>query len=442
MQGINESVVRSLSEQKKEPLWMLDLRLKALKVFENAPTQTWGPSLSELSFDELHYYVKPKQFEEKHLDKEPVAGFGAQYESEMVYHSLKEEWEKQGIIFLDSSSGLKNHETLFKEYFGTVVPYTDNKFAALNTAVWSGGSFIYIPKGIIVSMPLQTFFRIESEQLGQFERTLIIVDEGAQLHYLEGCTAPWSTKSSLHCGVVEIIAKKNSRVRYSTIQNWSKNIYNLVTKRAIAYKNASVEWVFGSIGSKVTMEYPCVILKESGAKTDIFSIATATTDTQIQDSGGKAVHLAPNTSSRIISKSISNNGGIANYRGSVRVIETAHNCKSFVQCDALILDKKSKANAYPYIDVKGKQVQIAHEARVSKIEEEQIFYLMSRGLSKKQAEAAIVNGFLVDFVKELPTEYAIEMERLIEIELESKTSSDCRTCSDKETCSEMDPNEF
>jgi Fe-S cluster assembly protein SufB len=432
--GLNEKIVRSISEQKKEPSWMLELRLKALKTFEEFPVQKWGADLSGLNFENLRYYLKPVEkkvsswedvpeeitntFEKLGIpqhEREFFAGVGAQYESEMVYHKLKEEWSKQAIIFLDTDSALEKHPKIFKKYFGTVVPYKDNKFAALNTAAWSGGSFIYVPKNVKITMPLQTYFRIEAEQLGQFERTLIIVDEGAELHYLEGCTAPWYSTSSLHCGVVEIIAKKNSRIRYSTIQNWSKNIYNLVTKRAIAYQDAIVEWIFGSLGSKVTMEYPCVILKEPGAKAEIISMSTATTKEQVQDSGGKAIHLASNTSSRIISKSICNNGGTANYRGMVKIVDGAKNCKSFTQCDSLMLDKNSRADAYPYIDVNEKNVSVAHEAKVSKIEDEKIFYLKSRGLSQEQAEAAIINGFIEPFVKELPPEYAIEIERLMEL---------------------------
>lgn len=436
-QGINEEIVTKISHSKNEPEWMLERRLKALKMFESTKIPSWAPDLSGLKLDDLYYYLKPcKKKETKWEDvptdirdtfeklglpqheREFFAGVGAQYESEMVYHKLKKEWEDRGIIFLDTDTGLKEHPELFKKYFGSVISYADNKFAALNTAVWSGGSFIYIPKGVHVTMPLQTYFRIEAEQLGQFERTLIIVDEGAKLHYLEGCTAPWQSKSSLHAGVVEIIAKKNSHVRYTTIQNWSKNIFNLVTKRAVAKQDAVVEWIFGSLGSRVTIEYPCVMLQEEGAKAEIISIATATSKNQVQDSGGKAIHLAPNTTSRIISKSISSHGGIAAYRGKVYIDKKAHGCKSFVQCDALILDKKSQADAYPLLDVKNNDVEVAHEARVSNIEEEQIFYLMSRGLSQDEAQALIINGFIEPFVKELPAEYAIEIERLMELEAE------------------------
>jgi len=438
--GLNEEIVRAISQEKNEPDWMLEIRLKALKTFESMPMPSWGPDLSELTLDNLKYYLKPHARKEKTWDDVPdeirhtfeklgvpqheqefFAGVGAQYESEMVYHKLKEEWQKQGIIFLDTESGLKKHPELFKKYFGSVVPYADNKFAALNTAVWSGGSFIYVPKGVHITMPLQTYFRIEAEQLGQFERTLIIVDEGAQLHYLEGCTAPWHSTSSLHCGVVEIIAQKNARIRYSTIQNWSKNIYNLVTKRGIAYENAVIEWIFGSLGSKVTMEYPAVILKEPGAKAEIISVATATSPEQTQDSGGKAIHLAPNTHSNIISKSIGNQGGTSSYRGLVKVIPGATGCKSFVQCDTLLLDDSSVADAYPYLDIHEADCEIAHEARVSSMEDAKIFYLMSRGLQKEQAESIIINGFIEPFVKQLPPEYAIEMERLVELELEKKS---------------------
>lgn len=431
---LHSELIHKISEEKNEPKWMLERRLKALKVFESLPSPSWGPDLSELHLNDLNYYLKPTEKKETTWEDVPTdiretfeklgvpqhereffAGVGAQYESEMVYHKLKKEWAEQGIVFLNTEEGLQKHPELFKKYFGTVVPYADNKFAALNSAVWSGGSFIYIPKGINVTMPLQTYFRIESEQLGQFERTLIIVDEGSKLHYLEGCTAPWYSTSSLHCGVVEIVACKNARIRYSTIQNWSKNIYNLVTKRGIAYENAKIEWVFASLGSKLTMEYPGVILKEPGAKAEISSIATATDQVQIQDSGGKAIHLAPNTSSRIISKAICHHGGQATYRGIVKVAPGAKNCKSFVQCDSLILEKTCKSDAFPYIDVNETSAQIAHEARVSNIQDSQIFYLMSRGLSETEAERLIVNGFIEPFVKQLPTEYAIEMERLVDM---------------------------
>ncbi len=433
---MNEKIIRDISKQKNEPAWALERRLEALKYFEKTKFPEWGPSLKDLDLENLTYYLKPfkkkehnlqswqdvprnikKTFEKLNVlehEREFFAGVGAQYESEMVYHKLKKEWADQGIIFLDIETGLKKHTEIFKKYFGSVVPYNDNKFAALNSAAWSGGSFIYIPPGVKLSIPLQTYFRIESEKLGQFERTLIIVDEGASLHYLEGCTAQLYSTSSLHCGVVEIIAKKNSHVRYTTIQNWSKNIYNLVTKRAIAYENSTVEWVFASLGSKITMEYPGVILKEPGAKTEILSISTATDSNQVQDSGGKAIHLANNTSSKIISKSISSNGGISNYRGKVKISENAKNCKSFVECDSLILDNKSIANSYPYFDINNCDTKISHEARISSIENKQIFYFMSRGLSQKEAETLIINGFIAPFASQLPPEYAIELEQLIE----------------------------
>jgi len=411
--GLNREIVQNISTQKGEPSWMLELRLKALEHFHQLPMPSWGPDLTELQFDNLNYYLKPTKKTEKTWDQEFSAGVGVQYESEMIYHKLKKEWSEQGIIFLDTDSALRQESELVKKYFGSVVPYSDNKFAALNTAVWSGGSFIYVPKGVKVTMPLQTYFRIEAEQLGQFERTLIVVDEGAQLNYLEGCTAPWHSTSSLHCGLVEVIAKKGAHVRYSTIQNWSKNIFNLVTKRAIAYEDSVVEWIFGSLGSKVTMEYPCVVLKGANARAEIISTSTATSQGQVQDSGGKAIHLAPNTSSKIISKSICSKGGVANYRGAVIVTPEATNIKSFVQCDSLILDDSSSANAYPYIDVRQSDCEVAHEARVSKIEEESLFYLMSRGLSEKEALSLLINGFIEPFVKELPDEYAIEIERLM-----------------------------
>lgn len=435
--GLNEEIVRSISAKKQEPEWMLNFRLEALKCFEARPMQKWGPSLSALDMNDIYYYIKPieKQIsswedvpqEIKYTfdrlgvpesEKKYLAGMGAQYESEVVYHNLKQEWADQGVIFLDTDSGLKLYPEIFKEYFGTVIPMNDNKFAALNSAVWSGGSFVYIPKGVHVTMPLQTYFRINAEQMGQFERTLIIADEGSSVHYIEGCTAPMYKTSSLHSAVVEIIAKKGAKVRYSTIQNWSRNVYNLVTKRAIAYENSLVEWIDGNLGSGITMKYPSVILKGDGARAEILSIAMASTDGQIQDAGAKALHLASNTSSRIISKSISKNGGRCSYRGVVKVARGAKNCKSFVQCDALILDEKSISDTYPFIDIAEQDVEIGHEAKVSKIGDEQVFYLMSRGLSAQDAQTLIVNGFISPFVKELPMEYAIEMNRLIALEME------------------------
>jgi len=435
--GLNEEIVCEISARKEEPLWMLELRLQALEHFMARPLPKWGPDLTTLDINNIYYYVKPVKQQEKSWDDVPkeiqntfnrlgvpesekkyLAGLGAQYESEVVYHNLKKEWEEQGVIFLDTDSGLKQYPDLFREHFGTVIPYNDNKFAALNTAVWSGGSFIYVPKGVKVTAPLQTYFRINAERMGQFERTLIIADEDSFVNYVEGCTAPTYGSSSLHSAVVEIIAKKKSRVRYSTIQNWSKNVYNLVTKRAEAYQDSVVEWIDGNLGSGVTMKYPAVILKESGAKAEILSIAMASAPNQIQDAGGKVTHLASNTSSRIVSKSISSKGGRSSYRGAIKVVQGAENCKSFVQCDALILDDYSRSDTYPYIDINEDDVQIGHEATVSKIGDDQLFYLMSRGIEANLARTLIVNGFIEPFIKELPMEYAVEMNRLIELEME------------------------
>lgn len=435
--GLNVEVVCQISAHKQEPLWMLEHRLKALDYFFKQPRPSWGPDLSALKMDDIHYYIKSvKQAERTWADvpdqihdtferlgvpqseRSHLAGLGAQYESEMVYHNLKDEWKKQGIIFLDTDSALKEHPDLFKEYFGSVVPYNDNVFAALNTAVWSGGSFIYIPKGVKLEQALQTYFRIDAERMGQFERTLIIVEDDAAVHYIEGCTAPLYKSVSLHSAVVEIIARPRSRVRYSTIQNWSKNVFNLVTKRAVADEQAVVEWVDGNIGSSITMKYPCVVLKGTGAKAEILSVAMASSAGQIQDSGGKAIHLASDTSSRIVSKSMSSHGGQASYRGVIHIGRTAKNCKSFVQCDALILDKDSRADAYPCISVAHKQAHVAHEASVSKMSDDQLFYVTSRGVKPAVAKAMIVNGFIEPFVKELPMEFAVELNRLIELEME------------------------
>jgi Fe-S cluster assembly protein SufB len=435
--GLNQKIVRDISKKKKEPKWMLEFRLKALSIFENSGLPKWGPDLSKIDFNDIYYYIKAvdkskssweelpdkikKTFDKLGLpevERKYLSGMGAQYESEMVYHNIQDSLKKQGVIFLDTDSALREYPEIFQKYFSSVVELNDNKFAALNSAVWSGGTFIYIPKGVHVEMPLQTYFRINQEKMGQFERTLIIADEDSFIHYIEGCTAPTYRSNSLHCAVVEIIAKKNARVRYSTVQNWSKNIYNLVTKRAVAYENAIIEWVDGNLGSGVNMKYPGVILKEQGAKAEVISVALACEENQIQDTGAKAIHLASNTSSRIISKSISKNGGVSNYRGLVKVAKGAKNCKSYVQCDALILDKKSKADAYPVIEVNESNVDVAHEARISKIADEQLFYLMSRGISRQNAQSLIVNGFIEPFVSELPMEYAIEMNRLIELEME------------------------
>jgi Fe-S cluster assembly protein SufB len=435
--GLNEEIVCDISARKSEPLWMLELRLKGLENFTQRPMQKWGPDLAKLDHNDIHYYIKPakQQFENwsevpseikntfdrlgvPEDEKKHLAGLGAQYESEVVYHNLKKEWIDQGVIFLDTDSGLKEYPELFEKYFGSVIPFNDNKFAALNTAVWSGGSFIYIPKGVHVTAPLQTYFRINAEKMGQFERTLIIADEGSSVTYIEGCTAPSYKASSLHSAVVEIIALPGSRVRYYTIQNWSRNVYNLVTKRAFAYKDAVVEWIDANLGSGVTMKYPAVVMKEPGARAEILSIAMASTPGQVQDSGGKAIHEAPNTHSRIISKSISGNGGRGSYRGVVKVLAGAEHCKSYVQCDALILDDRSRSDTYPYIDINESNVDIGHEASVSRIGDDQLFYLMSRGLDQNAARTMIVNGFIEPFVKQLPMEFAVEMNRLIELEME------------------------
>lgn len=435
--GLNEQIVRSISAQKNEPLWMLELRLKALHEFLARPMQSWGPDLSKLDINDFHYYLKPVEQQRSSWDEVPqeikttfdrlgvpdaerkyLAGLGAQYESEVVYHRLKEQWASKGVVFLDTDSGLKEYEDLFKRYFGTIIPYNDNKFAALNTAVWSGGSFVYVPKGVQIDVPLQAYFRINAEKMGQFERTLIIAEEGALVSYVEGCTAPAYSSSSLHSAVVEIVALPGARVRYYTIQNWSKNIYNLVTKRAFAYRDSVVEWIDCNLGSGVTMKYPAVVLKEEGARAEILSIAVASSPGQIQDSGGKAIHEAANTSSRIISKSISSKGGRSSYRGAVKVLPGAMNCKSFVQCDALLIDDASRTDTYPYIDIQEADVDIGHEASVSKIGEDQLFYMMSRGIDSNTARNLIVNGFIEPLVKALPMEFAVEMNRLIELEME------------------------
>ncbi len=435
--GLNEELVRDISRRKNEPVWMLNLRLEGLKNFQERPMQKWGPSLQHLDHNDIYYYIKPVEKYRSSWDDVPseiketfdrlgvpesermhLAGLGAQYESEVVYHNLKQEWIDQGVVFLDTDSALQEYEELFKKYFGTVIPFNDNKFAALNTAVWSGGSFIYIPKGVHVTAPLQTYFRINAEQFGQFERTLIIADEGSFVHYIEGCTAPTYGTSSLHSAVVEIIALKGARVRYSTIQNWSKNVYNLVTKRAHAYQDSFVEWVDGNLGSMITMKYPAVVLKETGARAEILSIAMATHPDQIQDSGAKVEHCAPHTTSRIVSKSISGKGGRSSYRGAVIIHPGAVHSKSFVACDALLLDAQSRSDTYPYMDVKESMVDVGHEASISTINDERLFYLMSRGLKELDARTLIVNGFIEPFVKSLPLEYALEMNRLIEMEME------------------------
>ncbi|HUX49973.1 MAG TPA: Fe-S cluster assembly protein SufB [Spirochaetia bacterium] len=434
--GLSEEVVRSISSHKQEPQWMTDYRLQALKTFRQKEMPNWGADLSTLNFDDMYYYAKPVSKQEKRwedlppeiretydrigipeAEKKYLAGVGAQYDSEVVYHSIREDLAKQGVIFSDPESAVREHPELVRKYFGTVIPYSDNKFSALNSAVWSGGSFIYVPPGLKVDIPLQAYFRINLENFGQFERTLIIADEGAFVHYIEGCTAPIYTTDSLHSAVVEIIALKGARVRYTTIQNWSSDVYNLVTKRAMAYEGATVEWVDGNIGSKRTMKYPSVWLMGEGAHGEILSIAFAGKN-QEQDTGGKCIHAASNTSSIITSKSISKDGGIASYRGQIKVDPGLHGIKSKVVCDALIMDADSKSNTYPYMDIQADDVSIEHEARVSRISEEQLFYLMSRGMDEAEASVMIVNGFLDPLVKQLPMEYAVELNRLIELEME------------------------
>jgi Fe-S cluster assembly protein SufB len=434
--GLNREVVENISRMKGEPEWMLEFRLKALDHFQKRPMPNWGPTLKDLNFDEIYFYVKPTEKSEKSWDDVPddikrtfdklgvpeaerkfLAGLGAQYESEMVYHSIQEHLEKQGVIFLSIEDGLKKYPDLFREYFGTVIPIEDNKFAALNSAVWSGGSFVYVPKNVKVDLPLQAYFRLNTANLGQFERTLIIVDEGASVHYVEGCTAPQYTTDSFHSGVIEIIVKKGARSRYSTIQNWSTNVYNLVTQRAKVFENASHEWVDANIGSKVTMKYPSCYLMEPGARGEMLSMAFAGPG-QTQDAGGKMYHFAPNTSSKVTSKSISKGGGRASFRGLLKVYKGAKGVKSNTVCDALLLDPKSRSDTYPYIEIDEDDVTIGHEASVSKVGEEQLFYLMSRGLSEEEATTMVVSGFIEPLVKELPMEYAVEMNRLIQLQME------------------------
>lgn len=434
--GLDHEVVEQISYMKEEPRWMLEFRLKALDHFLKRPMPIWGADLSSLNLDDIYYYVKPTEAQGRSWDEVPetikntfdrlgipeaerkfLAGVGAQYESEMVYHSIQEHLEKQGVIFLSIEDGLKKHPDLFREYFSTVVPIEDNKFAALNSAVWSGGSFIYIPKGVKVDLPLQAYFRLNVANIGQFERTLIIADEEAQVHYVEGCTAPIYTTDSFHSGVIEIIVKRGARVRYTTIQNWSSNVYNLVTQRALVYDGATMEWVDANLGSKITMKYPSCYLKEPGAHGEILSMAFAGKG-QHQDAGGKVIHFAPNTSSKIVSKSISKSGGRASYRGLLKVYKGAKGVKSNVVCDALLLDETSRSDTYPYIEIDEEDVTIGHEATVSKVGEEQLFYLMSRGLGEDEATSMVVSGFIEPLVKELPMEYAIEMNRLIQLQME------------------------
>jgi Fe-S cluster assembly protein SufB len=433
--GLSAEVVHQISDLKNEPQWMRDFRQRALQIFLSKPMPTWGGRI-DLDFQDIYYYIKPSDRQGRSWDEVPddikrtfdrlgipeaekkfLAGVKAQYESEVVYGSLREELSKQGVIFTDTDTAVREYPDLVRQYFATVIPPTDNKFAALNSAVWSGGSFIYVPKGVSVEFPLQAYFRINAENMGQFERTLIIVDEGAHVHYVEGCTAPMYSTESLHSAVVEIIVKKHGRCRYTTIQNWANNIYNLVTKRAVAYEGATMEWIDGNLGSRLTMKYPAVYMLEPGARGEILSIAFASQG-QHQDAGAKVVHCAPNTTSQIISKSISRGGGRSSYRGLVRVQRGAKHSRSKVVCDALILDPYSRSDTYPYIETEEQDVSIGHEASVSRIGEEQLFYLMSRGLTEAEASTMIVNGFIEPLVKELPMEYAVEMNRLIELQME------------------------
>ncbi len=435
--GLSEAVVRDISAKKSEPQWMLDMRLKGLKLFERKPMPTFGADLSGIDFDNIKYFVRSTEKQATSWEELPddikntydrlgipeaekqrlVAGVAAQYESEVVYHKIREDLEEQGVIFLDTDTGLREHEELFREYFATVIPVGDNKFSALNTSVWSGGSFIYVPPGVNVEIPLQAYFRINTENMGQFERTLIIVDEGAYVHYVEGCTAPIYSSDSLHSAVVEIIVKKDARCRYTTIQNWSNNVYNLVTKRAVAYEGATMEWIDGNIGSKVTMKYPAVWLMGEHAKGETLSIAFAG-EGQHQDAGSKMVHAAPYTSSAIVSKSVARGGGRTSYRGLVQIQEQAHHSKSTVRCDALLVDSISRSDTYPYVDVRVDDVAMGHEATVSKVSEDQLFYLMSRGMTEEEAMAMIVRGFIEPIARELPMEYALELNRLIELQME------------------------
>jgi Fe-S cluster assembly protein SufB len=435
--GLNADVVRRISALKNEPEWMLNLRLKALALFERKPLPAWGADLSGIDFDNIKYFVRSTEKQAQTWDDLPddikktydrlgipeaekmrlVAGVAAQYESEVVYHKINEELERQGVIFLDTDTGLREHPEIFEEYFSSVIPVGDNKFASLNSAVWSGGSFVYVPKGLHVSIPLQAYFRINTENMGQFERTLIIADEDSYVHYVEGCTAPIYSSDSLHSAVVEIIVKKNARVRYTTIQNWSTNVYNLVTKRATCEEGATMEWIDGNIGSKVTMKYPAVYLLGEHSRGETLSIAFAG-EGQHQDAGSKMVHVAPHTSSSIISKSVARSGGRSSYRGLVQVQEGAHHSASSVKCDALLVDTVSRSDTYPYVDVREDDVSMAHEATVSKVSEDQLFYLMSRGMGEDEAMAMIVRGFVEPIARELPMEYALELNRLIELQME------------------------
>ncbi len=433
--GIDRDIVCQISEMKNEPAWMRDFRLKSLDIFNSKPMPHWGGDIG-VNFQDIFYYLKPTDHQGRTWDDVPqeikdtfdklgipeaerkfLSGVKAQFESEVVYGSLKEDLANQGVLFTDTDTAIREYPDLVREYFGKIIPPTDNKFAALNSAVWSGGSFIYVPKGVKIEFPLQAYFRINAENMGQFERTLILVDEGASVHYVEGCTAPMYSSESLHSAVVEIVCKRGSRCRYTTIQNWANNIYNLVTKRAMAYGDATMEWVDGNLGSKLTMKYPAVYMMEPGARGEILSIAFSSKG-QHQDAGAKLVHCAPHTTGQIISKSISKNGGRSSYRGLVRVEKGAKHSKCNVVCDALILDPRSRSDTYPYIEILEQDVSVGHEASVSRIGEEQLFYLMSRGLNEAEASTMIVNGFIEPLVKELPMEYAVEMNRLIQLQME------------------------
>ncbi len=436
--GLSHELVEQISQMKEEPEWMREFRHQALDTFYAKPMPNWGDVelMNGIDFDNIYYYLKPVEEQGETWDDVPedikntfdrlgipeaerkfLAGVSAQYDSEVVYHSMNEALKEQGVIFLSMDDGLREYEDIVKEYFATIIPATDNKFAALNSAVWSGGSFVYVPKGCVVDIPLQAYFRINAKNMGQFERTLIIVDEGARVHYIEGCTAPTYASDSLHSAVVELVAMPGSHLRYTTIQNWSKNVYNLVTKRAVAHENATVEWVDGNLGSKLTMKFPCVYLVGEGAHGEILSIAMAG-DGQHQDAGAKIYHAAPNTTSRITSKSISKDGGRASYRGMVKVYPGAVGSKVHVECDALLMGENSRSDTYPTMEIAEEQVQVEHEARVSKVGDEQLFYLMSRGLTEEESLAMVVNGFIEPFVKELPMEYAVELNRLIQLEME------------------------
>ena len=435
--GLTKDTVREISQMKEEPEWMLDFRLRAYDVFMKKPMPQWGGDLNKIDFQNIYYYAKASEKTEKNWDDVPddvkntfdklgipeaekkfLAGVGAQYESEVVYHNLRDDLAKQGVLFLDTDSALKEQPEIFKKYFGKIIPPEDNKFSALNSAVWSGGSFIYIPPGVKVDMPLQAYFRINAENIGQFERTLIIADEGSEVHYIEGCTAPVYSSESLHSAVVELVAHKDAKLRYTTIQNWSNDVYNLVTKRAYAYEGATVEWIDGNIGSKLTMKYPGIYLMGRKAYGETLSIAFAGKN-QHQDTGAKMVHLAPDTTSKITSKSVSRANGRSTYRGLLRVRKGATNVKSTVRCDALLLDDTSKTDTYPYMEINQEDATVTHEATVGKIGDEQIFYLMSRGFTEEEALSLIVNGFMEPFTKELPMEYAVELNRLIKLEMDN-----------------------